>query len=59
MVDMVVGNGRGYREGVRADTLLYIIYFVRGIRGYGGDVTGLFMAVGTDGSYRFGKRVFV
>ena len=59
MVDMAVGNGRGYRESVRAGTLLYIIYFVRGIRGYGGDVSGLFMVVGTDGGDCFGERVFV
>lgn len=48
MVGMGVGSGRILSKVVNPFPVLYTIYFVRGIRGNGGDVARLLVAFGTD-----------
>ena len=57
MVGMGVGSGRILGKVVNPFPVLYTIYFVRGVRGNGGDVARLLVAFGTDGSDRVGTGV--
>ena len=57
MVVMVVGSGWVLGKVADPFFILYFVYLFRGIRGNGGDVARLLVALGANGGYHVGPGV--